>query len=124
MRIETEFPKERFVSVRTLRTEVHSGCCVGRRPDLAEARSLRRPQRLVPGQTRVARFLKTSSNSPSRIARNRQLCRNLQQMLVTSHASTVSTLRQVSWSFKEKHEHACEETVEDATSLWKQMEKR
>ena len=102
--------------------EVHSGC-VGRRPGPAETGPLRRSHAWFPGK-RAWRFLKTSGNSPSRVTRNRQLCRNLQQMLVTSHASTVSTLRQDDLCFKRKHERACEETVNAVTSLWIGMEKR
>jgi hypothetical protein len=46
------------------------------------------------------------------------------QMLVTSHASTGSTLRHVGEGFNHKIMFGCEEAVEEANSLWKGMEKK
>jgi len=47
-----------------------------------------------------------------------------QQMLVTSHASTVCTLRHMRGGFNNKIMVDCEEAVEDANCLWTGLEKK
>lgn len=47
-----------------------------------------------------------------------------QRMLLTSHASTRSTLRQARAGFNNKNGPDCEEPVEDANCLWKGTEKK
>jgi len=47
-----------------------------------------------------------------------------QQMLVTSHTSTICTLRHVRGGFNNKMMFGCEEAVEDVNCLWMGLEKK
>jgi hypothetical protein len=47
-----------------------------------------------------------------------------QQMLVTTHASTVCTLQHVAYGFNNKIMAGCAEAVDDADCLWKGLEKK
>jgi hypothetical protein len=47
-----------------------------------------------------------------------------QQMLTTSHASTVCTLRHICRGFNSKIMHGCEQAVEDLNCLWMGLEKK
>jgi len=62
------------------------------------------------------------SNSPSRIAGSRLLCRNFQQSKQT-HACTGDTLRHYRIPCNRKTGLACAQAVQDADSLWKALEK-
>ena len=96
----------------------------GRRPVLPCVEdSVRRPQR--PGnQFAPKRFLEEPpGNSPSRIARNRRLCRNARQ-----GSQNISldgrTLLLAGARIKGKSLRPCAETVNGSVSLWKALEKR
>ena len=96
----------------------------GRRPVLPCVEdSVRRPQR--PGnQFAPKRFLEEPpGNSPSRIARNRRLCRNARQG-IQNISLDGRTLRLARARFKQKSRRHCAETVNASVSLWKALEKR
>src|SRR5262249_28057189 len=95
----------------------------GRRPVLPCVEdSVRRPQR--PGnQFAPKRILEEPpGNSPSRITRNRRLCRNALQGL-QNISLDVSTLLLAGARFKQKSRRRCAEAVNASVSLWKALEK-
>ena len=99
--------------------------CDGRRPVLPCVEdSVRRPQR--PGnhsRTEVRCWRNPPDNSPSRITRNRRLCRNA----LAGHAEHLAAMSALCaftrMRIKRKSARVCEEAVNARDSLWKALEK-
>lgn len=86
---------------------------------------MRWPYAWFPGKRAVRDFMKTLlAIHPRELPVTISSAATCQQMLVTSHASTVCTLRHVPDGFNNKIMAGCEEAVEDVNCLWMGMEKK
>ena len=139
------FPRTRHGGVhlsralrRATRKRCHSADTSAKRRSAALSAALRWPtaspavcgglceEAATPGQPvlrRNAFWRNPPGNSPSRIARNRRLCRNARQgtQNISLDGSTVLLERA---RFKQKSPRLCAETVNASVSLWKALEKR
>ncbi len=86
---------------------------------------MRRPYAWFPGKRAMRVFMKTFlAILPRALPETISSAATFQQMLVTTHASTVCTLQHVACGFNNKIMAACAEAVDDVDCLWMGLEKK